>query len=328
MIYLLNDYKSIKKLFICTSPVCTCLQSWGSRPHIPTVGDKEQGRRRQNHQGKHQRSRWSWNHEKQIWKKKNKSQDVSTQTQCDIQKMENKNREKAEINTVNGPEKSSESPGETYMTGLDDSKRRNKTRQMMLSASLWERGCEAFPFVAFCFFFAEPDISLWREEKDVLSWTLLLFLSLDVCCPNWTPITVFLCFWWIWTCPNVGLGRCIRDKNSKRREDRLGGAFFVLTPRDTVPLIADLFLHVEDQVTLLFLLDFACVDRRGNDSVKAGARTGRRLTSRTRVKAHAAELLRDHRHWGLTSRARDKRCPFVGCPATANGSQARTGDWV
>lgn len=73
--------------------------------------------------------------------------------------------------------------------------------------------------------------------------------------------------------------------------------------------MADLFLHVEDQVTLLFLLNLACVDRRGDDSVKSAdrsrtdrgriaetARNGRRRTSRTRVKAHAAELLGDNGH--------------------------------
>lgn len=56
--------------------------------------------------------------------KEKESRYVNPDIVCDIQKMENKNREKAEINTVNGSEKSSESPGETHMTGLDDSKRR------------------------------------------------------------------------------------------------------------------------------------------------------------------------------------------------------------
>lgn len=75
---------------------------------------------------------------------------MSTQAQCDIQKMENKNREKAEINTVNGSEKSSECPGETHMTGLDDSKRRNKTRQMMAECQSMRGDVKLFflsPFV-------------------------------------------------------------------------------------------------------------------------------------------------------------------------------------
>ena len=98
----------------------------------------------------------------------------------------------------------------------------------------------------------------------------------------------------------------------ENKDDRLGGTLFVLSPGGTIPLVADLFLHVEDQVTLLFLLNLACVDRRGDDSVKSAdrsrtdggrtngvrtaetARNGRRRASRTRVKAHTAELLRDN----------------------------------
>lgn len=61
------------------------------------------------------------------------------------------------------------------MTGLNDSKWWNKTRQMMLSASLWWEGCEVFFFVPFVF--AESDISL-EEKRMYCLRTFFCFVSL------------------------------------------------------------------------------------------------------------------------------------------------------